>query len=437
MGKIGIRKEDKSRYERRAPLAPEHVREATQQGVSFLVEPSPVRVFPEEAYEEAGATLTHDLSQADVIMGVKEIPLEKLLAGKAYLYFSHTIKGQEHNMPMLQRLMDLGSTLIDYEKIADDAGRRLVFFGYHAGLAGMIDGLWIFGKRLAEDGYPTPLAAIKQAFEYENLAAACHAIEKAGKAVAHTGLPDALPPMVFGFAGYGNVSRGAQYVFDHLPFHEVTPEELPGLFAPGAGASRKQFYKVVFKEEHIAKRRDGGPFELQEYFNFPERYEGIFQQWLPYLTGLVNCIYWEPRYPMLVTRKELQRLAGEGTLALRVVADITCDIDGSIEMTVAATTQDAPILTYDPKLDEVVLRTEGPGVSVLAVDNLPCELSVDATLHFGASLSPFLGELAALDRQATFDTLNVSPALRRAIIVWNGELTPDYCYLASELAAVR
>ncbi len=431
---IAIRKEDKSRFERRAAVSPEMVRKAAEEyGVSFVVEPSPVRVFGDGEYEAAGATLSPDFGAADIVLGVKEIPIGKLEPGKAYLYFSHTIKGQAHNMPMLRKLMDLGCTLLDYEKIEDAQNRRLVFFGYHAGLAGMIDGLWILGRRLADAGLETPLAAIRQAFEYEDLAGACDAIRRAGEEVARGGLPEGLPPFVVGFAGYGNVSRGAQYVFDHLPFEEVSPEGLADLFAPGATVRRDCFYKVVFKEEHMGSTLDGSPFVLQDYYSHPERFEGRFEEWLPYLSMLVNCIYWEPRYPRLVTRRKVQEMAAAGTLRLQVISDITCDIDGSIEMTVEATDQVRPILLYDPATDRVERTVEGPGLAVLAVDNLPCELSKDATLHFSKSLFPFLAELANLDRSAPFDALELAPELKKAVIVWNGRLTPSYEYLEREL----
>lgn len=435
---IGIRRENKGRHERRAPLAPEHLNEAaaTFPDLQFVVQPSSIRVYDEASYLAAGASASEDLSSADLIMGVKEIPIELLERGQSYIFFSHTIKGQSHNMPTLRRMMELGCTLLDYERIVDQEGRRLVFFGYHAGLAGMIDGLWIFGQRLAEDGYPTALANIRQAFEYDDLAHACACVQEAGAQLASTGLPAGLPPVVFGFAGYGNVSRGAAFVFDHLPFVTVEPDDLEGLFAPGAEVAKDKFYKVVFKEEHLARRISDGGFDLQEYYDHPELYGANFHRWLPYLTGLVNCIYWSPSYPRLVTRTEVRKLHSQGALRLRVIADITCDIDGSIEMTTEATDQDNPILTYDPATDEVRRQFAGPGVSILAVDNLPCELPRDSTRHFGTSLGPYLGGLASLDHSLPFEGLAVPEEVRDAIILWNGELTPRYEYLRAKLPPI-
>jgi len=431
VGTVGIRKEDKRKYECRAAVSPEQVRDSiARHGLCYLVEPSPIRIFPDAAYAEAGASVQADLSKADVILGVKEIPVDKLAAGMAYAFFSHTVKGQQHNMAMLQRLLDLECTLIDYERIADESGRRKVFFGYHAGLAGMIDSLWILGKRLSDSGVPNPFSSILQAFHYDDLAHACRAVARAGEKLKDgPPLPEQLAPLVVGFAGYGNVSRGAQYVCDFLPVIEIAPEELPALFAPRAEVDRHSVYKVVFKEEQMAERADGGPFALQEYYDSPELYRGIFHRYVPYLSVLVNCIYWESKYPYLVTRKLASELHSAGNLRLLVVGDVTCDIEGSIEMTTKATTQESPILVFNPASGEVTETTEGEGFAVLAVDNLPAELPRNSTRHFGESLFPYLSALANLDCEAGFEELELAPELKRAVIVWNGVLTPGYEYL--------
>jgi len=433
MGTVGIRKEDKSRWERRAPLSPDQVENLRKAGIEVLVEASPHRVFADDAYVKVGGRLVTGLDGADVILGIKEVPVGKLLAGKTYVFFSHTIKGQAHNMPMLRRFLDLGCTLIDYERIVDDKGRRLVFFGYHAGLAGMIDTLWLLGRRLAEAGIETPLATVKQAFGYEDVEAAGKALAEAGARIAADGLPPALVPLVFGFAGYGNVSRGAQFILGHLPVTEIAPEDLPGLFAPGAAASGKTLYKVVFKEQHQAQRIDGGPFVLDDYYRNPEQYRGVFEQWVPWLSVLVNCIYWDERYPKLLTRSWLKQLHAENRLRLRAVGDITCDIDGSIEMTTQATNQEKPALRWDPATDVVTREVSGPGVGILAVDNLPAELPRDATRHFGESLKPYMAALASIDPKTPFESASIPPEIRKAVVVWNGRLTPDYRYLEEHL----
>lgn len=437
MGILGIRKEDKSRWERRAPLAPDQVEVLRQAGIEVLVESSPHRIYGDGEYAQGGGHVVTGLERSDVILGIKEVPVARLLPGKTYVFFSHTIKGQAHNMPMLRRLMELGCTLIDYERIVDGKGRRLVFFGYHAGVAGMIDTLWLLGRRLHEEGIETPLAGMRQAFGYEDSQDACRAISLAGEAITREGLPLSLVPLVVGFAGYGNVSRGAQFVLGHLPVRELSPEELPGLFASGSAADSRTVYKVVFKEQHQAERIDGGPFALDDYYGNPQEYRGIFERWVPWLSVLVNCIYWDERYPRLLTRAFLKQLHVQGRLRLRAVGDITCDIDGSIEMTTEATNQERPALRFDPAADTVTREVSGPGVGILAVDNLPAEVPRDATRHFGESLKPYLGALAALDPSFPFESAPLPPEIRRAVIVWNGRLTPEYEYLEEHLRLRR
>jgi saccharopine dehydrogenase (NAD+, L-lysine forming) len=338
--KIGIRREDKNIWERRAPLNPDHVRKLVAQGIEVRVQPSPIRAFPEEAYRQAGATISEDLSACPVVFAIKEIPPHQFVAGHAYMYFAHVIKGQPHNMFMLQRLLDLKCTLLDYEKVTDEAGKRLIFFGRHAGLAGMIDSLWALGRRLQAEGYSTPFLRIKQTHQYPDLEHARAAFLELGRAIVEKGLPAPLAPMVFGFTGYGNVSQGAQEIFDLLPHQQVAPAALP---AAMASTGNRTLLKVVFKEEHMFEPvAPGASFGLQDYFDHPERYRGVFERYLPDLTVLMNCIYWAPRYPRLVDLAQVRKLYGPGQPRLRVIGDISCDINGAIECNRACTEPDEP-----------------------------------------------------------------------------------------------
>ena len=222
---IGIRRETKSPWERRCPVTPSLVRHlVTSADVDVLIQPSARRVFSDSDFTRAGATLTTTLDEANIVVGVKEIPPELLRSDTTYLFFSHVIKGQSYNMPMLKRLMELGCTLIDYERIVDDEGRRLVFFGRFAGVAGMIDSLWVLGQRLAGEGIKTPLAQLEPAHQYENLEVAKAAIRTAGERIASDGLPDGLPPLVVGIAGYGNVAKGAREILADLKRPTTIPE---------------------------------------------------------------------------------------------------------------------------------------------------------------------------------------------------------------------
>jgi alpha-aminoadipic semialdehyde synthase len=191
---------------------------------------------------------------------------------------------------------------------------------------------------------------------------------------------------------------------------------------------------VVFREEHLVARVDGGRFELQDYYDHPAGYRSTFFPHVRHLTVLANCIYWEPKYPRLVTCEQLGALFAEPDRPrLRVIGDITCDVDGSIECTVRATEPDDPVYVFEPKSGEVRSGVAGDGPVILAVDFLPCELPVDASTHFGQSLRPLIPGLARADFGGPLDKSGLPPELRRATIVYQGSLTEPYRYLESEI----
>jgi len=225
--KIGIRREDKNQWEGRAPLIPVDI-EALQKyhGLEFVVQPSQIRAIPEHLYELSGAQVQEDLSACPLILAVKEIPPDFFEPEKTYLFFSHTIKGQTQNMPILQRMMELKDTLIDYERIIDSHGRRLVFFGRFAGIAGMIDTLWIYGQRLAWEGVQTPFSHLNQALHYAHLDDVKRVMKRIATQIRRQGLPESITPLVIGIAGYGHVSAGAQEIIDLLPHQEIEPKKL-------------------------------------------------------------------------------------------------------------------------------------------------------------------------------------------------------------------
>lgn len=411
---LGIRREDKNPFERRAPLTPWHVEELVrEQGRSVAVQHSDIRVYDDDEYRLAGARIAGDLAGCNLVLAVKEVPAPLLAPGQAYLAFFHVIKGQPHNMPILRRALDLGCTLMDYEKIVDRSGRRLIFFGRHAGYAGMIDGLWALGRRLAAEGVESAFAGIRQALGYGGLAEALSFLDSAvALRIREQGIHPALHPLVIGFTGGGNVSGGAQEVLDRLPVVTVRPEELPGL-AADSGRSHRAVYKVVFRRDD---RTD-------------------FARWLPYLTVLVNGIYWQPGHPRLVTRDDVAGLWGAGTPKLKVIADLSCDLEGGVEVNVKITDSGAPLYVYEPATGQARMGVEGHGPVVLAVDNLPCELPRDASEHFGDALFPYLGPLAVADYRAPFERLDLPPELLGAVIAHRGELTPSFRYLEAALAA--
>jgi saccharopine dehydrogenase (NAD+, L-lysine forming) len=265
---LGIRREDKNIWEKRAPITPEHVKYLKDKfGINTIVQTSPIRVFSDKEYELVGANIDEDLSDSDIVFGIKEIPINHFKSGKTYIFFSHTVKGQKQNMPMLKKMMELGCNLIDYEKITDEKGRRLVFFGKYAGLAGMIDTLWAFGQRLKFKGIKTPFAEIKQTIHYSDLKDAKNHLKIVGQKIQKEGLSELIAPVVIGFVGYGNVSRGAQEILDCFPVKEIRPDQLEAIHE---NFSDKIIYKVVFKEEDMVEPiSTESKFDLQEYYKKP------------------------------------------------------------------------------------------------------------------------------------------------------------------------
>jgi alpha-aminoadipic semialdehyde synthase len=429
---IAIRREY-LKTEQRAPLCPRHLGPLFDAGLDIVVKPSVQRIFTDDEYAAAGATINADLEGCQLILGLKELPADRLMENKVHAFFSHTIKGQPKNMPMLHHLMERGCTLIDHEKITDEAGRRLVFFGHHAGLAGMIDTLWALGQRLAvAEGLQTPLRRLKTAFHYSSYTEAIADVRQVGAELAEMNLPARLSPLVFGVAGTGNASRGAQEVLCELGAKRLDPDDLTELaFGPG-------LYQVIFSEQHMVRPRlgifDPATFDLQHYYDRPGRYRGVFERYLPYLNVLVNCIYWDERYPRLVTLEGLRQLYNSDTPArLDVIGDISCDLHGAIEATVRTTKPSDPVYVYDLETGSARLGVEGHGPVILAIYNLPSEFPREASRAFGDALLPFVEPMARADYSVPFDRCNLPPPLKRATIVYRGELTPAFDYLADHL----
>jgi len=431
---IGIRREDKSKWERRVPIVPDHVYQLREEhGIQVLVQPSGIRIFPDRAYREVGARIEEDLSPCPVVFGVKEIPAGLFHPGHTYIFFAHVIKGQPHNMPMLQSLLDRGCQLIDYEKVTDEQGRRLIFFGRHAGLAGMIDTLWALGRRLDWEGTANPFDDLQQTYRYDDLSDAKDAISALGDRIVRQGLPKPITPLICGFAGYGHVFSGANEIIDLLPVEEIAPEQVADVAQNSS--VRNAVYKVVFKEEHTVEPiSPDESFELQDYYDHPEKYRSCFDAYLPHLTLLVNCVYWEQKYPRLVTKQDLRELyrASEQP-RLRVIGDISCDIEGAIEATVTCTEPGAPVYVYDPFEDRAIPGVTGEGPVILAVDILPSELPREASTYFSSVLMDYVPAIAKADYALPFEALDLPPEIKRALIVHRGELTPSYRYLEDYL----
>ncbi|MFW9870553.1 MAG: hypothetical protein ACFFFO_00455 [Candidatus Thorarchaeota archaeon] len=425
MNRIGLRKEEKA-FETRVPLIPDHVKLLNENhNIEFVLEPSNQRAFKEDEYQAEVLPLKG--SKTPVVLGIKEMPIDFFEKNIVYVFFSHTIKGQDYNMPMLKRIMDVGATLIDYERVVDDKGRRLIFFGNWAGMAGISDTFRMLGNRLKSQGIrPNPFAEMKPTLELGGIDQLKQEFSDLGSRIKEQGLPKELTPFVIGFAGYGNVSRGAQEIFNILPHKVVNPDEIDGL-----PPKSDLIYKCVFKEEHMVEPKDPSQkFDLQDYYkNGKAKYVGIFHKYIPHITILMNCIYWSDKYPRLITKEFIKKYWKQDFRKLQIVGDISCDVQGAIEFTLNCTKPDRPAFTYIIDEDRAELGVKGDGPVVMAVDNLPAELPRESSMSFSETLLDFIPALARADFTLPFSELDLPRELKDAIIVYQGRLTENYQYL--------
>ncbi|KAL8008256.1 putative saccharopine dehydrogenase, NADP binding domain, LOR/SDH bifunctional enzyme [Plasmopara halstedii] len=431
---IGIVREAYNKWERRAPLTPAHVMELVTRGVQVLVQPSTARVFSDDQYAHAGATISEDLTQANVIVGVKQVPQPALLADKTYLFFSHTIKAQPENMAMLDTVLQRHITLIDYECITEESGKRLISFGGNAGRAGMITGFRGLGERLINMGISSPFVNVASAYMYADLEHAKDAVKAAGSQIKNDGLPKHLVPMTIAFTGNGNVSRGAQEIFKLMPHKMVHPSELPKL----PKNNHILYGTVIDDPSYFAKpRADIGETIRAHYYQNPHQYEPVFhQKVLPYTSMLVNCMYWDDRFPRLITREQLRELRKTGNHQLLGIADISCDIGGSVEFLERITRIERPFALFDVTEEKMrddgdIRGLEGDGIIMMGVDILPSELARESSQQFGDRLIDYIISLSSpsLSNVPIYERIELPAELRRACIASEGKLAPKYEYI--------
>uniref|UniRef100_UPI00358EC73D alpha-aminoadipic semialdehyde synthase, mitochondrial isoform X2 n=1 Tax=Myxine glutinosa TaxID=7769 RepID=UPI00358EC73D len=435
---LGIRREDVSPWERRAPLAPSHVKQIVDAGHRVLMQPSHRRAIPAMKYEKAGAVIQEDLSDAKLIMGVKRPPDGSLLPGKTYSFFSHTIKAQESNMLLLNEALSKGVRLLDYEAMVNEEGHRVVAFGKWAGIAGMIDILHGLGLRLLELGFNTPFMHMSMAHNYRTFEQAMLALRDVGYEIALGQLPAELGPMTFVFSGTGNVSQGAQKVFRELPCEFVRPKDLPKIIQQAD--PRKVYGVVVSPLDYLQRTSDGG-FNLQEFFKQPELYSSHFNTKIaPYTSCLINGVYWNSKIPRLLTREDAVQLTSSklGSTHLSpglpyrmlAISDISSDVNGSIAFMSQCTTIDEPFCIYHPDKGTKYNCIRGEGILICSIDQMPTQLPVEATHDFGDHLLPYVPELLGSDASKPLkDQTQFSSTVRKAIVASNGVLTPRFEFI--------
>lgn len=313
---IGIKRETYNRWERRAPLSPSHV-EKLSIDHTVLVQPSSTRIFPDHAYQQAGAVVTDDLGPSDVILGVKRpVDPSTLLPNKTYLMFSHVIKGQVENMDLLQSALDGKVQLLDYECILQNGeqclGRpkRLVAFGHYAGLAGATDALHGIGRRLWNQGVQTPLLQLAPTWQHDSLEQTRAHVRTVGDRIATEGLEQ---PLVISITGKGgSVHTGAMEMLRELPHEIVSVGDLPSL--ESLDVRHHQVYLCPVGLSDCYERIAGwASFDREDFAANPSEYRSVFAQRVaPYVDAIVNSVYWDSRYPRLLTKRQMRSLVEEG-----------------------------------------------------------------------------------------------------------------------------
>lgn len=392
--KFAIIKERKNPPDRRVVFPPEKLAQAKAlfPEAEFIVESSDVRFFPDEAYEKLGFKVTDDISDADVMLGVKEVPIEALIANKTYFFFSHTIKKQSYNRALLQAILKNNIKLIDHETIVKKSGSRLIGFGRYAGLVGAYNGIRALGLR--EKLFDLP--------KVETLTDLNDVKSELDKIT--------IPPIKILLSGTGKVAKGAKEILNHLEIKKV---------------SNGHYLTVNFTEPVYCnvdvmdynKRKDGKVGNKQEFYKDPSLYESNFMPYAEVTDMFIAGHFYGNGSPFLFTRDD----AKSARFKINLVADISCDIDGPVASTIRASTIEQPFYGYDPKHEKEVAFDAKGAITVMAVDNLPCELPKDASEGFA---DMFMEHVLP-----AFYNNDEQGILKRAIVAQNGKLTKRFAYL--------
>uniref|UniRef100_A0A2K5XWV3 Aminoadipate-semialdehyde synthase n=1 Tax=Mandrillus leucophaeus TaxID=9568 RepID=A0A2K5XWV3_MANLE len=420
---LAVRREDVNAWERRAPLAPKHIKGITNLGYKVLIQPSNRRAIHDKDYVKAGGILQEDISEACLILGVKRPPEEKLMSRKTYAFFSHTIKAQEANMGLLDEILKQEIRLIDYEKMVDHRGVRVVAFGQWAGVAGMINILHGMGLRLLALGHHTPFMHIGMAHNYRNSSQAVQAVRDAGYEISLGLMPKSIGPLTFVFTGTGNVSKGAQAIFNELPCEYVEPHELKEVSQ--TGDLRKVYGTVLSRHHHLVRKTDG-VYDPAEYDKHPERYISRFNTDVILLRAFGGFCGYTLCFTVSISASGLHVTNSSKLVA---ICDISADTGGSIEFMTECTTIERPFCMYDADQHIIHDSVEGSGILMCSIDNLPAQLPIEATECFGDMLYPYVEEMILSDATQPLESQNFSPVVRDAVITSNGTLPDKYKYI--------
>jgi len=395
--KIGIIREGKVPPDFRVPLTPSQCAEIPRlfPGVEVMVQSSPIRRYTDEEYIRQGVVVKEDLSECDILLGVKEVPVEMLIPGKTYLFFSHTIKRQPHNAKLLRAILERRIRLIDYETLRGTDGKRIIGFGRYAGIVGAYEGLRTFGKKHSLFALKSPSVCFDRA-EME---------VEMGKIRLSKGFRLVV-------TGFGRVGNGAREILEKLPIREVGDREFI--------TTRPDDPVFVHLDTHqYYERRTDGGFDKKDFYNNPDHYFSVLPSYVKRADMYMACHLWAVGNPVLIERRDVE----SANWQCQVIADISCDVNGPIASTVRASSIDSPDYGYHRKRHEECKLEDHDAIAVMAIDNLPCELPRDASEDFGRELIEKV--LPLLLREDPHDIV-----WRGSETTLEGELTPHFAYLA-------
>lgn len=393
--KVGILRETKNPPDKRVAITPVQAVELMEKfpNVELFIQPSDLRCYKDEEYEYFNLNMCEDLSHCDILIGVKEVNIDSLIDGKTYMFFAHVAKKQAHNKKLMRALLEKRIKLIDYEYLTDTSGNRVVAFGRWAGIVGAYNGLR--AKGLRTDSFK--LKAAHQCHDVQEMWAGLKMIK--------------LRPIKILITGGGRVAHGAIETLSVMKIRKVNPEEY----------LNQTFDEPVYTQidpDKYVRRKDGKEFDYKHFFSHPQEYESTFLPYTKITTMLISCHFWDPKSPVLFTREEMKR----PDFKISVIADVTCDINGSVPSTVRSSTIADPFYGYDKIQEKDFIAFSNPDhVTVMAVDNLPGELPRDASSEFGRLLT-----------DKVFPSLfedDSEGIVLRATITDGGKLTSGFSYL--------
>jgi len=399
--------------ERRVALTPDAAAELARRDLKIAVQTSAQRAFEDSLYVQRGLPIVDSITEHRILAGIKEMKggtQPRMTGRQVAMCFHHAHKRQEHNRDYLRKGLELGMSFLDYELLKLPDGSQPITTSVEAGMAGAVNGMSIYGRKLAALGQSTVFDRLPQPGQFETAEALQEQFAALGRI---------SEPVRIAVVGTGKCGEGAREVCTWLGIPEIRPSEVAATPGP---------WFCVFRTQDTAERTDGGAFERSEFRKYgAERYRNTFDRYLGYIDVLIYTPYWEEHYPKLLPR-DLMRSHFDRLPV--VVSDVTCDLRGSLECTHDENTVQEPVSTYFPETDKVLLGLHAGGLTITAVDILPAQIAVTCSRTVASALTAYLPQVAALDLDAPFNRSGASEVLSRAFITWNGELTPRYAYLA-------